>query len=63
MCLYVDDLIFIRSNPRMFDKFKKEMTQEFEIADIGLMVHYLGIEVKQKKKKSSSSTKKAMQKR
>ncbi|KAK2981153.1 hypothetical protein RJ640_013475 [Escallonia rubra] len=32
----------------MFDDFKKEMTKEFEITDIGLMSYYLGIEVKQR---------------
>ncbi|KAL5567336.1 hypothetical protein UlMin_030500 [Ulmus minor] len=35
-------------NPRMFDEFKKVMTREFEMTDIGLMAYYLGIEVKQK---------------
>ncbi|KAL5566704.1 hypothetical protein UlMin_029868 [Ulmus minor] len=48
VCLYVDDLIFTGSNPRMFDDFKKVMTREFEMTDIGLMAYYLGIEVKQK---------------
>ena len=50
MCLYVDDLIFTGSNPSMFDEFKKEMTKEFEMTDIGLMSYYLGIEVKQEGK-------------
>ena len=48
VCLYVDDLIFTRSNPRMLEEFKKVMTREFEMMDIGLMAYYLGIEVKQK---------------
>ncbi|KAG7553295.1 hypothetical protein ISN45_Aa06g038290 [Arabidopsis thaliana x Arabidopsis arenosa] len=46
-CLYVDDLIFTGNNPSMFEEFKKEMTKEFEMTDIGLMSYYLGIEVKQ----------------
>ena len=46
VCLYVDDLIFTCSNPSMFDKFKKEITKEFKMTDIGLMSYYLGIEVK-----------------
>ena len=50
MCLYVDDLIFTGSNPSMFNEFKKEMTKEFEITDIGLMYYYLDIEVKQEDK-------------
>ncbi|TXG51252.1 hypothetical protein EZV62_023776 [Acer yangbiense] len=32
----------------MFEEFKKAMTREFEMTDIGLMSYYLGIEVKQK---------------
>ncbi|XP_071738725.1 uncharacterized mitochondrial protein AtMg00810-like [Rutidosis leptorrhynchoides] len=49
VCLYVDDLIFTGSNPKMFEEFKKAMVREFEMTDIGLMAYYLGIEVKQKK--------------
>ncbi|XP_050150594.1 uncharacterized mitochondrial protein AtMg00810-like [Malus sylvestris] len=47
VCLYVDDLIFIESNPSMYEQFKRVMTKEFEMTDIGLMAYYLGIEVKQ----------------
>ncbi|XP_059669533.1 uncharacterized mitochondrial protein AtMg00810-like [Cornus florida] len=47
--LYVDDLIFIGSNPKMFENFKKVMAREFEMTDIGIMAYYLGIEVKQMK--------------
>ena len=50
MFLHVDDLIFIGSNPNMFDEFKKEMTKEFKMINIGIMSYYLGIEVKQKYK-------------
>jgi len=46
-CLYVDELIFTGNNPSMFEEFKKEMTEEFEMTDIRLMSYYLGIEVKQ----------------
>ncbi|KAM1937502.1 hypothetical protein FF1_015220 [Malus domestica] len=49
VCLYVDDLIFIGSNPSMYEEFKRVMTKEFEMTDIGLMTYYLGIEVKQNK--------------
>ncbi|KAJ7971537.1 Retrovirus-related Pol polyprotein from transposon TNT 1-94 [Quillaja saponaria] len=45
--LYVDDLIFIGNNPIMFEDFKKAMTCEFEMTDMGLMSYYLGFEVKQ----------------
>jgi hypothetical protein len=48
VCLYVDDLLFTGNNPTMFEAFKKSMVQEFEITDIGLMAHFLGLEVVQK---------------
>ncbi|XP_026445445.1 uncharacterized protein LOC113346062 [Papaver somniferum] len=44
---YIDDLIFTGNNPTMFEEFKKTMTREFEMTDIGLMSYYLGLEVKQ----------------
>jgi len=47
-CLYVDDLLFTGNNPTMFEAFKKSMVQEFEITDIGMMAHFLGLEVVQK---------------
>ncbi|KAK6123269.1 hypothetical protein DH2020_042997 [Rehmannia glutinosa] len=47
VCLYVDDLIFTGNNPNMFEEFKKAMTREFEMTDIGVMAYYLGVEVKQ----------------
>ncbi|KAL0561666.1 hypothetical protein IC582_002106 [Cucumis melo] len=45
--LYVDDLIFTGNCASMVEDLKNEMTQEFEMTDIGLMSYYLGIEVKQ----------------
>ena len=48
VCLYVDDLIFTGNNPLMFETFKQSMIQEFEMTYIGLMAHFLGIEVFQK---------------
>ncbi|KAF2308357.1 hypothetical protein GH714_000231 [Hevea brasiliensis] len=47
VCLYIDDLIFTRNSPLMFEEFKKEMAEEFDMTDIELMSYYLGIEVKQ----------------
>ena len=47
VCLYVDDLIFTGNNPSIFEDFKKAITKEFGMTNIGLMVYYLGIEVKQ----------------
>lgn len=37
LCLYLDDIIFTYSDPKMFDDFKKLMTKEFEMTDIGEM--------------------------
>ncbi|CAL5397490.1 unnamed protein product [Camellia sinensis] len=48
-CLYVDDLIFTGNNPTKFKEFKRSMVQEFEMTDIGLMAHFLSIEVAQRK--------------
>ncbi|RZB65513.1 Retrovirus-related Pol polyprotein from transposon TNT 1-94 [Glycine soja] len=50
VCLYVDDLIFTGNNPSMFEEFKKDMSNEFEMTDMGLRAYYLGIEVKQEDK-------------
>jgi len=47
VCLYVDDLIFIGSNPSLFEEFKKAMSYEFEMTNLGLMSYYLGLKVKQ----------------
>jgi hypothetical protein len=45
--VYVDDLIVIGSDPAKIQKFKKEMTTQFEMSDLGLLSYYLGIEVDQ----------------
>ncbi|KAA0040440.1 lectin receptor kinase [Cucumis melo var. makuwa] len=50
MCLYVDDLIFTGCSPSMFNKFKEDMTNEFEMTNVMLKYYYLGIEVKQEDK-------------
>ena len=49
LLLVVEDLIFMGNNEEMIKDFKKEMTQEFEMTDLGLMRFFLGIEVKQDK--------------
>lgn len=43
--VYVDDLIITGSCPKSVQKFKKEMNTKFEMSDLGLLTHYLGIEV------------------
>jgi hypothetical protein len=45
--VYVDDLIVTGSDPAEILKFKREMTTQFEMSDLGLLSYYLGIEVDQ----------------
>jgi len=45
LCLYVDDVIFNRSNLKMIGAFKLIMMKEFKTTDLGLMSYFLGIEV------------------
>ena len=44
----MDDLIFTKNNLSMFEDFKKAIVKEFEMTNIGFMVYYLDIKVKQK---------------
>jgi len=46
-CVYVDDLIFTRSDAAMFEKFKKSMMIEFDMIDLGMLHYFLCIEVMQ----------------
>lgn len=45
--VYVDDLIITGANLTEVDEFKREMNQQFEMSDLGLLSYYLGIEVSQ----------------
>ena len=45
--VYVDDLIVTGSSSAGIEKFKEEMTQEFDMSDLGFLSSYLDIEVKQ----------------
>jgi len=62
--VYVDDLIITGQNPGEIDLFKKQMTSEFDMSDLGLLSFYLGIEVEQQKDhitiKQSSYAKKVL---
>ena len=40
--LYVDDLFVIGSNTSLVEKLKKEMMEEFEMTNLGLMTFFLG---------------------
>ena len=47
VCIYVDDLVFTGSDERMFAEFKASMKQEFDMADLGKMKFFLGVEIVQ----------------
>ena len=47
--VYVDDLIVTGSEKKEIEAFKKQMTEEFEMSDLGLLSFHLGIEVDQQK--------------
>jgi hypothetical protein len=47
---YVDDLVFIGSNEKMIDGFKKEMMKKYEISDLDLLHYSLCIEIYRKGK-------------
>ena len=44
--LYVDYLLVTGNNAYLVGELKKEMTQGFEMTDLGLMTYLLGMEVK-----------------
>lgn len=45
--VYVDDLLVTGSSIAMIENFKKEMSQKFQMSDLGKLSYYLGIEVDQ----------------
>jgi hypothetical protein len=49
VCLYVDDLIYMGTNMKMVEDFKRSMMKEYEMTDLGLMKYFLGIQVRQSK--------------
>jgi hypothetical protein len=47
--LYIDDLLVIGSNTKQVEHFKLNMTEVFEMTDLGLMSFFLGMEILQGK--------------
>ena len=45
LLLYVDDL-FLTGDQKLIEKIKKELVVEFKMKDLGMMHHFLGLEVK-----------------
>ena len=58
VCLYVDDLLFTGNDVKMMQNFKQDMMQVYEKSDLGLLYHFLGIEVSQVKEEIFISQKK-----
>ena len=48
--LYVDDLLVTGSNHSLIKQFKTQILQEFQMIDLGEMVYFLGMEIKQSQK-------------
>lgn len=47
VAVYVDDLLITGTQKSIIEQFKKQMNEVFKMSDLGLLSHYLGIEVKQ----------------
>ncbi|KAD2393870.1 hypothetical protein E3N88_40847 [Mikania micrantha] len=47
VCLYVDDIVCTSSCDELIMNFKRSMTSEFEMSDMGLLKFFLGLEVTQ----------------
>ncbi|GAB2295854.1 hypothetical protein Dimus_038384 [Dionaea muscipula] len=47
LCVYVDDILITGSATNQIEEFKRVLTQQFEMTDLGEMSYYLGIRVEQ----------------
>ncbi|KAI5312594.1 hypothetical protein L3X38_041767 [Prunus dulcis] len=45
--IYVDDIVYTGNSERMLAEFKREMMQRYEMSDLGLLHHFLGIGILQ----------------
>ncbi|CAL8991390.1 unnamed protein product [Prunus brigantina] len=45
--LYVDDIVYTGSCPKLLEEFKNDMMQHYEMTDLGLLYHFLGMGVVQ----------------
>ncbi|CAM8884784.1 unnamed protein product [Rhodiola kirilowii] len=50
VCLYVDDLVYTGNDVDLCKDFNDSMKREFEVADLGTMKYFLGVEVTQNSK-------------
>ncbi|KAL8106163.1 hypothetical protein AgCh_029826 [Apium graveolens] len=49
IAVYVDDLLITGTNRLVIEGFKAQTSLKFDMSDLGLLSHYLGLEVKQHK--------------
>jgi len=45
--IYVDDIVYTSSSERLLSEFKREMMQRYEMSDLGLLHHFLGMGILQ----------------
>ncbi|KAM1689141.1 hypothetical protein EV2_037740 [Malus domestica] len=45
--LYVDDIIYTGNSDEMIQEFKKDMMKQYEMSDLGLLHHFLGLGIVQ----------------
>ncbi|CAL2276456.1 unnamed protein product [Prunus armeniaca] len=45
--IYVDDIVYTGNSERMLSEFKREMMQRYEMSDLGLLHHFLGMGILQ----------------
>jgi hypothetical protein len=50
IAFYVDNFVFTKNNERMIKEFKKEMMKKYEISDLGLLNHFIGMGIYQREK-------------
>ena len=44
--LYVDDMLLVGPNEKQIDDFRASLNASFEMSNLGLLHHYLGIKLK-----------------
>ena len=49
VALYVDDIVLTGNNDKMIEEFKKDIVKKYEMSDMGLLRHFLGMEIYQDK--------------
>lgn len=62
VALYMDDLVFIGNNLKLIEDFRKEMRMRYEMNSLGLLHHFLGIEIHQEDDRVFISQKKYVEK-